>query len=66
MPDKVVHSTVAATAAWRYKVKITRLLVVFFILLGSAMPLSHAGNKAVRAAASSAFDCCNPCPPLCP
>jgi hypothetical protein len=67
MPDSVVRSTVAASAAWSQKVKITRLLVAFFILFGSAMPLSHAGNQQVSAAKlSPVLDCCNPCPPLCP
>ncbi|MBZ5492734.1 MAG: hypothetical protein LAO76_17565 [Acidobacteriia bacterium] len=47
--------------------KITRLLVVFFILFGSAMPLTHAVNQPVRAAKlSPALDCCSVCPPLCP
>jgi len=47
--------------------KITRLLVAFFILFGSAITLSHAGAQPVRAvAATPALDCCNPCPPICP
>jgi len=67
MPDNVVHSPVAATAAWRYKVKITRLLVVFVILFGSAMPLTHAGKQPVGTAKlSPALDCCTLCPPICP
>lgn len=47
--------------------KITRLLVAFFVLFGSAITLSHAGSHLVSAVAPShTLDCCNPCPPLCP
>ena len=47
--------------------KITRLLVVLFVVFGSAIPLSHAGNQSVRAAAKShTLNCCDICPPICP
>jgi hypothetical protein len=55
------------TAAWRYNVKITRLLLVFFILFGSAMPLNHAVNQpAGTAKLAPALNCCDFCPPICP
>jgi len=47
--------------------KITRLLVVFFILFGSAMPLTHAVNQpASTAKLAPALNCCDFCPPICP
>ena len=69
MPENVVHSTFhwPPLRQGDKKMKITRLLAVFFVLFGSAITLSHAGSQSVSAAAKShTLTCCDLCPPLCP
>lgn len=67
MPGKVILKSHGRHCGKEIKMKITRLLVVLFVVFGSAIPLSHAGNQSVRAVAPShTLKCCEICPPICP
>ena len=46
--------------------KITSIVIIFFVLLTAAITAGDTGKRPVSSAIIRAADCCNPCPPLCP
>jgi hypothetical protein len=47
--------------------KITSIVIIFLVLLTTAITVHDAGEKPVSSAIILAVDCCPPpCPPICP